>query len=162
MTKADPHEVRDSLVADLVAESAANTGERKGREAEDFVTPILERMERKYDPYHSTPTRANAQQQLKDEASRLGIEGNVSRFSPDSPLIDPKVAQTKADVLLRKRVAWMKSKPDYMAKIQDIFAMLKVKKLSPAQAEAKYWALVAKSDEHHKQAWHNEAKKLHF
>jgi hypothetical protein len=156
MGKADPHEVRDSLVADLVAASLAKTGETNASDAVELVVPILEGMEHKY---QRTQTRANPQEQLQDEAERQGIKGSVERFTPEH-VITPQQAQSQADRLLRERVRWMKSKPEYNSKIQMIWTRLKFKAVTPAQAESQFWALVDQADAQLKRPWHKDPRRI--
>lgn len=151
MPKTDPHELRDSLVADLVAESVKNTGDRNGAAAEAIVRPVLERMDRKEQDGKVQP-RARSNDKLRDIAAREGIAGDVERVSP-SAIETPRQASSRFEQLLRRRVRWLKEKPEYWAKIQSIQAALWLKRITPQQAEAKFWELVKASDEHTKQPW---------
>jgi len=151
MSRTDPHELRDSLVADLVTESMRNTGERRGAEAEALVRPVLERMDRKEsDAKHVYQPRSD--DKLQRQAQAEGIAGDVQRINP-SPIETPKQAVSRFEQLLRKRVRWLKSKPEYWAKIQSIQAALWLKRITPQQAESRFWDLVRDSDERTKQPW---------
>jgi len=161
MAKADPHKVRDSLVADLVSASLQKTGERKGKEAEALVVPILEEMEHKYDPYRNTPSRANANEQLQAEAARQGIEGRVERFTPKH-IMTPQQVDSECNRLLRKRIQWMKSKPDYLEKMGQIVARLKFGCITPLQADAQLKVLLDRSDVHVGSPWYEEKERLVF
>jgi len=76
----------------------------------------------------------------------------VQRINP-SPIETPKQAVSRFEQLLRKRVRWLKSKPEYWAKIQSIQAALWLKRITPQQAESRFWDLVRDSDERTKQPW---------
>lgn len=151
MASVDPHELRDSLVADLVAESVKNTGERNGSAAEALVRPVLERMERK-EQDGKQPPRQKSADKLQEAAAREGIAGKVERFER-SAVLTPRQADDKWTGLLRKRVRWLNSKPEYRTKIQSVFAALWLKRITPQQAERRLWELVNKSDEHTKSPW---------
>lgn len=159
MDKATPHELRDSLVADLVAQSEKTVGERRGRDAVNLVKPILERMDQK--PSAPTPSSTDANEQLQEQARREGISGRVERMQPRR-IMTPREADSAATKLLRRRVRWLNSKPEYRTQIETIWTKLKLKMLTPKQAEARFWELVNKSDEQLKRPWWKEDRRLHF
>lgn len=159
--KLDPHELRDSLVADLVATSLENTGVPNDQDAVDFIVPILEKMDNKPKAKAPTPTiNANAQEQLQAEAKRQGIEGNVERFVPDA-ILTPERVEDDTWRLAAKRLKWMRAQPKYKRRVNAIASMMMLGK--NAVAEHKLKELFRESDEQLKRPWWKpEAKALWF
>ena len=107
-------------------------------------------------------TRGSKQEQFRDAAAAEGVQGDVHRLDNPSPLADPRQYEAAGLTMLRKRIAWMKSRPEYNTRMQNIWAALKIKKISPTQAEGMLWEPVHKSDEQLKRPWWKQDERLVF
>jgi len=155
VSKADPHELRDSLVADLVATSEAKTGERKGREALELVVPVLERMDHK--PARKNPSGGAANEQLREQAQKAGIEGRVERFTPD--VQSPEAIRDQGYSMLAQRFQWMKRSAGYREHLQGIAAGMMLGGEHRERAAERLRQLLAKSAEQLKWPWHKPKPK---
>jgi len=157
MSKVTPIELKDQLVRDALA---GNEGQGGGREAEEFIRPILEHWDRKKSEANTVRnTRGSKQEQFAEVAEAEGIKGHVQRLE-GAGLVHPKLVEDHGTKMLRKRIHWMKSKPEYNTKMQNIWALLKVKKLTAKQAEGMLWELIGRSDEQLKCPWWKEEQRI--
>lgn len=136
-----PRNVVDELVRD-----GAEDQKRKGLVPEvqavrDFVTGIVERMERK--PSRSTPNRSTLQryhppqrsgaelrQEYEKRARRAGIEpipGDwVTERKPDTnkKLVDPRKLRSKGARLLSQRLRQLRRDPEWLEKLKTPMAKM--------------------------------------
>jgi len=157
VSKATPLELKDQLVRDALA---GNEGQGGGREAEEFIRPILENWDRMKSEQNTVRNmRGSKQDQFREVAEAEGVKGSVSRL--DSPtMLDPKRLEDYGTRKLRERIHWMKSKPEYNTRMQNIWALHKVKKLTDKQAEGMLWELIGKSDEQLRRPWWKEEQRI--
>ena len=154
-----PHELRDSLVADLVAQSEKTTGERMGQAALNLVVPALQELEQKEATRKPANSKGDAaQEQLREEARRQGIAGDVERFSP---VQTPRAIRKTYSPRLARRFQWMKRQPEYAKHLEGIAAGMMLGGEMQEKAAQKLRDLLVKSDEQLKRPWHKpEPRKL--
>jgi hypothetical protein len=128
VTKATPHELRDSLVQDAV-ESVKDQGEVNVHAVNDYIVDVLRNMDRKKaDAKKPVATKADPRKptsldQIMSEYKKRGGESEWSTFSPDErppaptfvSKLDPKLYER-----LGARLRWLRSKPEYKKQIETL------------------------------------------
>ncbi len=157
MSRADPLDVKAALVEDGTEEQRHNGYEPTPRAIEEFVVPILERLERKERDKQAAP-RATQKKPgaVKAEYERRGgehydawtVERGEKEQVPFAPIRTKTLTLDPGAQAITRRIRLLRSKPEWALRLATINPLAANGTLGPEkrkEAELAYWRILLDS-----------------